>query len=321
MYFLPHDISSMLADTDTTEIDQTLDQNIRDLTPRIAAKKNEYRHFGPYWWWVKPLLRKSPGARRSWLKGGYRDRHFLDSLDPNILDPHLLNHPGFSAGDPAPQTTNGQETNRDRQLAWLGFQYYHAEIVDDTPAGFHIVQTGHRRVLAYTVYDADASEQLPLFTDPESKDTTVTEFLSDPTRYTGSAWFQRAEEYAAADTPHKAAAALRRAIQRAIDTSDRTRAWIRLGQLYQDNNHIQKALFCYHNAYQKDQEGWIQGLMADAWLQDNDPHQALQCYQAALQTMPGNPEYQAGLERTRRLLTQHGPAHGTYQLQPDRIAR
>ncbi len=84
------------------------------------------------------------------------------------------------------------------------------------------------------------------------------------------------------------------------------------------NEYLRKALFCYQNAFQRDQEGWIQGLMADAWLEDNEPQEALQCYQAALRSMPGNPEYQAGLERTRRILEEHGRISAGYQLRSGR---
>jgi predicted negative regulator of RcsB-dependent stress response len=321
LYFLPHDINSLLDRVTPEERDRQLDDSIHDLAPRIAVKKNEYRHFGPYWWWVKPLIRRSPGARRSWFRGGYTDRAFMEELDPHVLD-----HPGFSTSVTGPSslttgTTAAPPAQRDRWLAWLGLQYYNAETVDDTPAGFHVVQTAHKRVIAYSVYDADASEQLHLFGDAGEADGALSDFLSDPARYTGSTWFHRAEEHAAAGRTHHAAAALRRAIQRAVDGSDRTRAWLRLGQIYQENDHVRKALFCYQNAFQRDQEGWIQGLMADAWLQDNEPQEALQCYQAALHSMPGNPEYQAGLERTRRILEEQGRISAGYQLRSDRLAR
>jgi predicted negative regulator of RcsB-dependent stress response len=302
LYYLPHDISRLLTEISPEQRDTEIEETIHDLAPLIAVKRNEYRHFGPYWWWVKPVLGRSPGARRSWIRGGYTDRQYLDTVDR-----HMLSHPAMD--DP------------ERWTVWLGLHYYRTETVDDTPAGFHIVQTGHRSATSYTVYDADASEQLDLFPGDESSHSGLAAFLADPTRYTGSAWLPRAEEYIAAGQPFHGAAALRRAIHRAVDGGDRARAWIRLGQLFQELDHVHKALFCYHNAYQKDEEAWIQGLMADAWMQADEPQEALQCFHAALQAMPGNPEYHAGCERAQRMVAEHGRVAAGYQLRPERLAR
>ncbi len=306
MYFLPHDINSLLADVDRQRRDDAIEEAVAQLTPRIAAKKNEYRHFGPYWWWVKPLMQDHGSARRSWLRGGYTDRVFLKEY-------------GNAQSDlPITMESDGEGA---RWLAWLGFRYFEMETVDDTPAGFHIVQRDHQSVAAYTVFDADASEQLQLFSDESDAQESRAEFIADPTRYTGGAWFRRADEYATEGHYHRAAAALRRAVQRAVDESDRTRAWIRLGELFQEMDHVRKALFCYYNAYRRDREGWIQGLMGDAWLQLNDPYEAIQCFQAALQAMPGNPEYQAGMERARKLIDAQGTITAAYRLRPERLAR
>jgi tetratricopeptide (TPR) repeat protein len=301
LYYLPHDINRLLNTTTPEERDVQIEDEIHDIAPRIAVKRNEYRHFGPYWWWVKPLLRKSPGSRRSWIRGGYTDRSLVAETDPAILT-----HPAFD--------------DTERWLAWLGLQYYAAEVVDDTPAGFHIIQTGHRRVSMYTLYDADASEQIDLFGDEGESNASLDAFLSDPTRYTGGAWLTRAEEYIESNEPFRAAAALRRAIRRAVDGTDRTKAWIRLGQLFQEQDHVYKALFCYQNAYEKDREAWIQGLMGDAWLQLDEPQEAAQCFHAALQAMPGNPEYIAGYERAQKILAEHGKTADGYQLHGDRLA-
>ncbi|MFW5643874.1 MAG: tetratricopeptide repeat protein [Alkalispirochaeta sp.] len=302
MYYRTDEITRLLQNSTPRERQEEVADALHDLAPRIAAKRNEYRHFGPFWWWIKPLLPTIPGARRSWYRGGYRDRDFLSDTDVQ-----LLHHPAAEEIRAA--------------LPWLGIRYYYTEIVDDTPAGFHIVERTPRDVFAYVVYDADAGEQLDLFDDPADARRGDDTFLADPTRYTGSAWLPRAEEYIARGEPFRGAAALRRAINRAVDNGDRIRAWIRLGQLFQELDHVRKALFCYQNAYERDREAWIQGMMGDAWLQAGEPSEALQCYHVALAAMPGNPEYLAGIERAQRGIANHGPTAAGYQLRAERLAR
>ncbi len=289
MFFLPQQISTFLADTSRDEREQELDSALVDLTPRLKSKRNEYRHFGPYWWWVKPLARSLPAARRSWLRGGYVDRSFLDSVTPTM--PEEVPYGNVDAAD--------QEQNR--WIAWLGIRYYYAEILDETPAAIHIVDGADGEAFAYRLYDADASEQMDLFAEESPDRRDLEAFLADPVRFSGSAWLQRADEYIAEGDLLRGSAALRRAIDRAVDERDRTTAWIRLGQLFQEHRHTAKALFCYHNAWERDREGWIQGLIAEAYLENDEPHKAQPCYEAALAAMPGNPEYQAGFERCRRL--------------------
>lgn len=280
MFFLPQHIERLLSETDPDQREQELQDELAALAPRLAQKKNEYRHFGPFWWWIKPLVRRYPSARGSWLKGGYVDRGFLSRMA------HL----------PAPQH---QEIPH-QEIAWLGLQYYRAEILDDTPAAIHIVEDAGGTVFAYRLYDADASEQIDLFSEPEEK-AELQAFLADPGRFSGSAWLQKADTHIAQGDLLRGSAALRRALDRAVDEQDRTTAWIRLGQLFQEHTHTAKAIFCYHNAWERDREGWIQGLIAEAYLESDQPCEALPCFEAALKAMPGNPEYQAGVERCRRI--------------------
>lgn len=285
MFFLPHQLDILCADTTPDLRDQELQEELRGLPKRLAEERSEYRHFGPYWWWVKPLVRSAPAARRSWFRGGFVDRGFLGQVEPAV--PGRAGH-----GDP-------QEESR-RWIAWLGLQYYRAEILDETPAAMHIVERSDGTAFIYRLYDADASEQIDLFSDPRER-KEHREFLADPGRFSGSTWLQRADRYINEGDLLRGAASLRRAVDRAISEEDRTTAWIRLGQLFQEHRHTAKAILCYHNAWERDREGWIQGLIAEAYLDNDQPHLALDCYRSALKAMPGNPEYQAGLERCRRI--------------------
>jgi tetratricopeptide (TPR) repeat protein len=200
-------------------------------------------------------------------------------------------------------------------------RYYEAEVVEDLPAEFHIVETSNHHVFAYQLYDADASRQMDLFAAEEEPSPEVQQLLRDPAHFSGTAWLRRADELDSQGEPWRAAAALRRAIGRAVDATDRSRAWLRLGQLFQEHNHVHKAIFCYRNAFERDREGWVQGLMADAWQQAGEPHEALRCYRRALEAMPGNPEYQAGMTRAERAIREEGRQAAGYTLLQERLAR
>lgn len=321
VFFLPHDVNSLLDGVSSERIDQDLNQYLTDLAPRLIAERREHRHFGPYWWWIKPLVTRLPGARRGWIRGGYQDRAFLAQLSGQAsgqLDgPKTGGHAHETAKVPDPAA----DVEENRRIAWLGLRYYEAELVDDLPAEFHIVESANHQVFAYQLYDADASRQMDLFATDDEPSPEVQQLLQDPARFSGTAWLRRADELDAGGEPWRAAAALRRAIGRSVDATDRSRAWLRLGQLFQEQNHVHKAIFCYRNAFERDQEGWVQGLMADAWQQAGEPHEALRCYRRALEAMPGNPEYQAGMARAERAIREEQRQAAGYTLLQERLAR
>ena len=297
MYFLPADIDRLLTGVTRDQRDADIAQYLSDLAPRIIAERRDHRHFGPYWWWVKPLFATIPGARRGWIRGGYRDRAFLETFA-------------------APESEDDA-----RWTAWIGLRYFEAELVDDLPTEFHIVETPQHEVFAYQLYDADASQQMDPFDAPDEPSPEVRQLMRDPSRFSATSWLHRADELDARGEVWRAAAALRRAIERAVDDTDRSRAWLRLGQLFQEHHHVHKAIFCYRNAFEREQEGWVQGLMGEAWQDAGEPHEALRCYRKALDAMPGNPEYQAGVERAERAIRAEARNAAGYTLLQERLAR
>ena len=303
MYFSCDDINSLLDGVSLRRRDTEIEEALGALAPRLAVERREHRHFGPFWWWIKPLLRALPGSRRSWVRGGYRDRALVSGVEGNDDSPLA--------------TIPGSEEERTRWIAWLGLRYYESEIVDDAPAGFHIVETTPRRVASYQLHDADASHQIDLFEQTVEDSVEVRDLLRDPTRFSASVWLRRADEYLAAGDSWRAASALRRAISHAVDDGDRSRGWLQLGTLFQQMNHVHKAIFCYRNAFEREQEAWVQGLMGEAWMEAGEPHEALPCYRAALEAMPSNPEYRSGLERAEQMLAERV---GRYNPLPDRLA-
>ena len=307
MYFLSHDINRLLDGVTPHERDRDLEERLTDVAPRLVAERREHRHFGPYWWWVKPLLRKISGTRRSWIRGGYHDRSFVEEFG--------------SVPSAVTDAAGGDGKEADRWMAWLGLRYFDAEIVDDLPAEFHIVERSDRQIQEYRLYDADASRQMDLFDAEGPATPEIRHLLNDPSRFSGSAWLRRADELAVTGETWRAASALRRAIDHAIDDTDRSRAWLRLGELFQEHDHVHKAIYCYRNAFEREQEGWVQGLMGEAWLQADEPHEALRCYRKALESMPGNPEYQAGMERAEKAIRKETRGAAGYTLLQERLAR
>ena len=327
LYFLPSDISAMLAGISAEERDRRLATGLTELAPRVAADRRSYRHFGPYWWWVKPLLARQPGARRSWLRGGYRDRTFLQRFAhlPAVGPATEAGVSGVPRGPGLParpdQPDQSDPAEQTRWIAFLGLLYQEAERVDELPAGFHLVEDPQGGVTSYQAYDADASRQLELFSAAQEPSTELRHLLRDPRSFSASGWLRRAEGMVDRGRVWEAAAALRRAIDRAAEDEDRSRGWLLLGRLFQDRGHVHKAIFCYRNAFAREQEGWVQGLMAEAWMEAERPDEALPCYRRALQAMPGNPEYQAGRDRAQRLLRERSGGGSGYVLTQDRIAR
>ncbi len=303
MYFSRDDINSLLDGVSSRRRDTEIEETLGALTPRLAVERREHRHFGPFWWWIKPLLKALPGSRRSWIRGGYRDRTILSEVDYGEDSP-------FSA-------LPGTDEERARWIAWLGLRYYEAEIIDDAPAGFHVVETTPRHVTSYQLHDADASHQMDLFQETVEDSIEIRDLMRDPTRFSASVWLRRADEYIVAGDSWKAASALRRAISHAVDDGDRSRGWLQLGTLFQQMRHVHKAIFCYRNAFEREQEAWVQGLMGEAWMEAGEPHEALPCYRAALEAMPHNPEYRSGQKRAEELLAERV---GRYSPMQDRLA-
>lgn len=330
LYFSFPDMNALRADVSPAERDHQLAEELPDLAPRIAADRRSYRHFGPYWWWVKPLLARQPGARRTWLRGSYRDHAFLERVAPVLsADGEAAGATGPGSGrpeatgpaaaaDPASATDPAEAA---RWIAWLGIHYQRAELVDDLPAGFHLVEDASGDVFSYELYDADASRQLDLFSSAREPSADVAHLLADPVAFSATGWLRRAEDLLAGGRVWEAAAALRRAVDRAAEDEDRSRAWLRLGQVFQEQGHVHKAIFCYRNAFAREHEGWVQGLMGDAWMDAGRPEEALPCYRRALEAMPGNPEYQAGRDRAERQLRARSRDGSGYVLTQDRIAR
>ena len=303
MFFHVHDVKEMLQDLSRETRDQHIADNLAEIAPRVIANRREHQHFGPYWWWVKPLLRTTPGARRSWVRGGYRDTQFLDRVTGDTTD--------------IVTEVTGSNQDTERWIAYLGLQYYRAEVVDDVPIATHLVEFPNHEVAQYHLYDADASQQMELFEEEPHLSAEVTQLLRDPSRISSTVWLRRADALSIEGQPWLATACLRRAVENALDRDDRSRAWLRMGEILQERGHVYKAIFCYRNAFEREQEGWVQGLMGAAWLQAGEAAKALSCYQNAIEAMPGNPEYRAGLEAAKRACGEHTHPPHLYTLVRD----
>lgn len=277
-----------LFDSQTdAQIEASTHERLTELAPRLSVNRAEYRHFGPYWWWIKPLVARIRTTRGSWLRGGHLDRDFVRQCG--------LPHP-------------------DLRVAAEGLAYYDYETVGEQPASFHVVESAAGVASHYDLCDPDAGHQLDLFEREPSANSRLSALLADPTQFAASNWLRVADRFASEGAWVRGAAALRRAIDTALASDDRLRAWIQLGQLYQEHGHHSKALLCYRNAYERGQEAWIQGLMAELYLLDNRPAAAVESYRAALAAMPGNPEYQARLHQAEEMLQRHNASALSYRL-------
>lgn len=273
VFFSNIERTNLFLDRSDREIRYFVSDRLRELAPRLAADRVEYRHFGPYWWWIKPILRGMRQAKGQWFRGSWIDHATIGSSQ--------LPYP-------------------DIRVAAEGICYYDFETVGDQPATFHIVELEEPAI--YRGHDPDAGEQLDLFGTTTGSNRRLATLLADPTQFAASNWWRVADQFSDERQWVRAAAALRRAIEMAHSSDDRLNAWVRLGQLFQDHEHFPKALLCYQHAYSKGRETWVLGLMAELQLQANRPAEAASLYGQALKAMPGNPEYQAGLRRALSLV-------------------
>jgi len=281
MYFLNTEVAVV---TDSLPADVMA--SAKQLLPDLLHDRSQYLHFGPYWWWVKILLRTIPAGKGTWIRRSYHDTTLVHESDP-------------------------------MKLAQLGFAYREISLPQSPPRKLHIIEGPESEARWYKLADPDAVHQLDLF----SESTEELPLPLDAADFSVSPWLRRADELIAADRPHEAIAALTRAVERTHTSEERNGVLLQMAQVFRDHGHHRKALLCYRDAIERGQEPWIYGLMGDVYLEQDQPSEAARCYKAALAAMPGNPEYRFGYERALSEVKRHTDSRGEYSLQDDQPQR
>jgi tetratricopeptide (TPR) repeat protein len=271
MYFNRRERQQLVPSMDDEEIDRRL----RKTADRLAELPETYRSFGPYWWIVKGALRSRKG-RRAWFTGPADDPELRDDSD-------------------------GRES---RGLLEEGFFYFDQDSRDGMPVpDLHLVE-GRAGAFVYQLQDPDAGRQLDLFEEVENQERLREQFLRNTASYLPGPWLQAGDEAVTEGEHHRAVARYKRALTVAHDEESRLQSWLRIGTALDEAGHYEKAIVAFEQAYRRGKEGWILGLIGQAALAAGRYGEAANRFSAALETMPGNPEYQAGLEAARARLAE-----------------
>lgn len=263
--------------------DEEIEDRLEDSGKSLEALPEGYHAFGPYWWVVKSTLRRGR-KRRAWFSGAALDRELLEAvgLDPSGELPEDLR----------------------KQLLREAFFYHDLEAEGGMPLPeLHLVD-GVDGALIYQLQDPDAGRQLDLFEEVENQERRREQFLRHTASYLPGPWLQSGDEAVAAEESHRGVARYKRALLVAHDEESRLQGWLRIGTALNEAGHHTKAIVAFEQAYRRGKEGWILGLIGQAALEAGRYGEAAQQFRSALESMPGNPEYQAGLEAARERLAE-----------------
>lgn len=264
-----------------------LEQRLQDLAQRLRELPEWYRAFGPGWWIVKAALRRR-FHKRDWFTGPAEDREILATLFPDRIGEETEGNPPASQEHP--------------ELLRRAFGYYDTESADGEPISeLHIVE-GADGAFLYRIQDPDASRQLDLFEEVANEERRREEFLRRTATFLPGPWLQAGDRAAAAGDGALAVARYKRALAVAHDEESRLQSWLRIGTTHHEAGQQEKAIVAFEQAYRRTEEGWILGLIGQAALAAGRYGEAAQQFSAALESMPGNPEYRAGLEAARSAL-------------------
>ena len=273
---------------------EAFEDRLRGIAKELRARPERYRAFGPYWWLIKGSLRRRY-RRRDWFAGPAEDRQIMEEFLPG---------PKGSGPERPEQESSESRDARPRpeenlRLLSLAVAYYDTEAADGEPLSeLHILE-GRRGAFLYRIQDPDASRQLDLFDEVVNEEQRREKFLKRAATFLPGPWLQAGDRSAAAGESHRAVACYKRALAVAHDTESRLQGWLRIGTTLQEAGHPEKAIVAFEQAYRRGQEGWILGLIGQASLAAGRYGEAVRQFSAALESMPGNPEYRAGLDAAR----------------------
>ncbi|MFW5801383.1 MAG: hypothetical protein ACOCVC_05090 [Spirochaeta sp.] len=224
----------------------------------IEEHSARYRCFGGYWRELKPLLyaRKTPT---------------LEQVLPVL---------------PA-------------ALAYREIQDIGTEILTHEESLYHLWEQADGTAELISVYDGSLERaregQLDLFIEIEEQEQAAKAFLTSPQDFLPRKWKELGDQALMDTEYHHAVRYYKRAALLADNHIYRGEMWLAMGLALEAAEHHRKALLCFENAYEKAQEGWILGHIAQSCHALGRLSEAQRYYKEALQHMPGNPEYQAAL--------------------------
>ncbi len=252
-------------------------ENLKIIAQDLCREPSGYRLYGCYWWGVKYLLRQSEtGSRSAWFRGPCQDEEIR----------HLTDH-----GAPALNLHAALEHGRlwDDGPEWLER--------DDAALGIYEWNNGD--VELYRLSDTDTGHQLDLFEMADLQEQRRKRYLETVSVFLPRTWRSHGDRALENADPRRAAVCYQRMIHLSTSHTDRSEAWLLLGMTYDQMGHYPKAIFCYENLYERENEHWILGNIATSHFQAGNTRRSIEYFEQALKLMPGNPEFAAGLEAAR----------------------
>lgn len=266
------------------------------LAPLLSGRDGAYKAFGPFWWTIKALLKEYRIGTRNWFHGS--------ALDSKVYQAMTLGNPAqdlFSA-------------------------LYYRELHDHFTLSLdeiHLITWPDGRSELYEASDPDGSHQLDLFDHERLRAEREARFIQEPGAYLPRPWRERGDAERARGRLWRAAVCYKRAASSSYgpETREKEDAWLLLAETFEELGHWSKAYFCYETLYTKSKENWLRGAMAKVLLEDGKPGLALELYNQALLSSPGNPELQAGKDMAQRKLEKTAPGPGERGLELNFRAR
>ena len=262
--------------------------SLKTCAAGLLAEPARYKLYGSYWWGLKQLLRQHDL--------GAHDRH-------HVGGEACSDEPVRKLSDHGSDVLNLHAALVREKLwndgpAWL----------ERPEAGLCICEWPDGQVELYRLSDTDTGHQLDLFEEASHQEKRLNHYLETVSDYLPRTWRSHGDRALADHNPDRAVVCYQRMAHLAVSRSDRSEAWLLLGMTFDQKAHWHKAIFCYRNLYEKENEHWILGNIAASFFNAGQINEAILHYEQALKQMPGNPEFEAGLEAARIRLHSH-PQH------------
>lgn len=276
MFFYKSDIDQSLISEFQLDSRKGRLQFLKELAEDLLNFPQDYRLFGPYWWYVKEQIRREGIARRGWFHNSPGDREIVEQLHPL-----------------------GPEYALAASLQYLRLMQEEPNPPTDWELERNIWETGKECELL-PVQDNGLHSQGDLFAEIEQSETERREFLNMPDNYIPRIWKEKGNLRLEEGKPFHAMRCYMRYLSTSSDNSSRADAWLLMGLAFQNIGHYPKAIFAFSNAYDRDTQDWILAHLAEAQVEGGNLRDGLSLYENLVRAVPGNPEYLQRLEALRR---------------------
>ncbi len=276
MFFYDRDIDNSIIDEYQLDGPKGRQLFLKEIADELQVFPEDYRLFGPYWWFIKDQLRRAGIARNAWFHLSPADGETLEALSDKpkaLVLAAALQYLRMLQEDPQPLT-------------------------EDEKAQ-HFWESG-REGRIITIEDSGLSLQPDLFADLEKHEIRTRDFLNMPDNYIPRIWKERGLLRKEEGKPFSAYRCFLRYLGTAADEQAKADAWLLIGILFFEQGHFPKAVFAFSNAYDRDTQDWILAHLAEARVSNGELRDGLQLFEQLVQRMPGNPEYRQRLEELRR---------------------